>query len=92
MHVPPVAHLFPQAPQLFTSADRSAHDEPQFTLPVAHTQAPAVHVAVLGHLVPQVPQLLPSVCRFAQAPGEVGVAPQSVLPVGHVPQVPLMHS
>ncbi len=92
VHVAPVGHLVPHAPQLPVSVFRSAQVPLQSVLPVPHTQAPAVHVLSVAQAVPHVPQFALSLEVSTQTPGAephvvVLGAGQEHLPAVHVPPV-----
>lgn len=83
MHVPaqqvvPVAHLWPQLPQLLLLVWRLAQVPEQLCVPVGQGQSPPVHVPVQQSLVAlQVP---PAATHFAD--GAVVEFPDGALPVG----------
>ena len=64
----PAPQTRPQAPQLLTFVERSAHAPPQFTWPAAQAQLPPMQAAPAPHARPQAPQLDGSLDRSVQAP------------------------
>jgi hypothetical protein len=99
LHTWPVAHLFPHAPQLFTSPDVSMQAPLHVICFAGHAQVPFVQLAPLPHLFPHVPQFALSERRSTHAPlhtvsGAVHVAAQApllqtgVMPEHTVPQAP----
>jgi hypothetical protein len=82
LHVSPVLHAVPHAPQFFVSVAVLVHALVQYVRPVVQ-QWLFVHVCALVHAFPHVPQLALSVVVSVQFDAQHASCAQSVL---HVPQ------
>jgi hypothetical protein len=84
VHVAPVSHTNPQAPQLFGSdIVLTQPAAPHAVVPALHLQTPAVQVVLAGQTMPHPPQLRLSVCVLVHTPGFDPLAPHTVCPVAH---------
>jgi hypothetical protein len=84
MHEAPLAHTFPQAPQLFVSAVWSTHFPEQTNCVLGQAQAPPMHEVPPAHTFPQAPQLDALVALSTQMPPQRSCVPGQAL---HMPAV-----
>jgi hypothetical protein len=89
LHVPPVAHRWPHAPQLFRSVMRFGQPPPGHIItPAAHVHTPDEQLPPTPQLRAHIPQFIVSVATFTH----VGGVPHTTWPAGHGAHEPAMHT